>query len=466
MTSSIRSLPRLTFGEPGPVRDLLVGAILDGSKTGSSNLRVLYELWQQPIPAPGDRYALVDSSNQRVAVIAFDAVSETTVPEVTADVAAHESATVEQWRQIHRDFWGGFVGDIRTHLGDPAWDLCDAEPVVSTVFRVEERAATGLGMIGAGFHASTNVLPALGVAGIPIAALATRDAGRSQSALLRFGSTGTAYGDASALLADLAVRDVTVVAQPADQAALTLEAIAAGKNVFADKPLGWTSVEARQIADAAAAADAIVMVGFMKRYAPAYRHLRELLEAGTLGTLRSFELTFGCDSTPFCATEEEFVKLAAIHVVDLVRFLFGEVESALTQSNSAGANVALSTSLRFASGVVGTLNLSGLPSYSSETEVLRVSGDAGHALVTDVARLDLHIRNAVDGPSWRGLSETVTTFTPAESAMSGIERDLYLRGFVGEVEAFRRATTAHEQPSSSAADNVGTMQLCELILRN
>lgn len=319
-----------------------------------------------------------------------------------------------------------------------------------------------LGVIGAGFHATRNILPSLALAGIDIAALATRDLARSKAALTRFGSAGRPYASAEELLADATVRDVVVVAQAADQARLALRAIEAGKNVFADKPLGWTAGEARRIADAAEARGVTAMVGFMKRYAPAYRELKSMLDAGELGTLRSFELTFGCDSAAFCADEEDFVKLAAIHVVDLVRFLFGEVTVVHGVSNSAARSVALSVVLGLESGVVGTLNLSGLPSYSSETEMLRVSGEQAHVVVADVASVTIH-RADVDA-SWRALTDTTVTRRPAESAMSGIERDLFQRGFVGELEAFARAAGGGPAPSSTARDNVRTMELCGLIL--
>lgn len=321
---------------------------------------------------------------------------------------------------------------------------------------------SGLGVIGAGFHARQNILPSLGLAGIDIAALATRDLARSIEALARFGSSGRPCASAEELLADAAVRDVVVVAQPADQARLALQAIEAGKNVFVDKPLGWTSGEARRIADAAELHGITAMVGFMKRYAPAYRELKSMLEKGELGTLHSFELTFGCDSTPFCATEEDFVKLAAIHVIDLVRFLFGEVAAVSGLSNAAGPDVALSIVLGLESGVVGTLNLTGLPSYSSETESLRVSGEKAHVIVKDVASITVH-RASADA-SWRALTETTVTRHSAESAMSGIERDLFQRGFVGELEAFVLAAHGGAAPSSTARDNVRTMELCERIL--
>ena len=322
---------------------------------------------------------------------------------------------------------------------------------------------SGIGMIGAGFHATSNVLPSVVLAGLPIVALATRDTARSAAALLRFGSDGRAVAGADAILADPSIRDVVIVAQPADQAELTLAAIRAGKNAFVDKPLGRTPAEARQIAEEADANGVIVMVGFMKRYAPAYRELKTLLERGDLGAIRSFEISFGCDSTPFCADDEEYLLLAAIHLIDLVRFLFGEVEVAHTLSASEGPNVSLAITLRTSAGVVGALALSGLPAYSSETETLRVSGDRGYARVSEVAHLTTHLQQPGDVASWRELTEVTTTRSPAESAMSGVERDLHLRGFVGELLAFRTAVDSQVAPSSSARDNVRTMELLALL---
>jgi len=324
-----------------------------------------------------------------------------------------------------------------------------------------------VGMIGAGFHASTNIAPALRLGGIPLAALATRDVERSRTALARFGQPGgTAYGSAAELLADESLDGVIVVAQPGDQLRLTLEALDAGKHVFVDKPLGWNAAEAIVVADAADAAGREVMVGFMKRYAPVYRRLRTLIESGELGTIRSFSLRFACDSTPFCADDEEFLKLAAIHMVDLVRFLFGEAVTVSALSTGHGAHVALSILLGFESGVAGTLDLTGLPSRSSETENLAVTGDRGYAVTTESASLAVH-RAASDEastPSWQSLTEATTTFTPAESAMSGAGRDLHLRGFVGELEAFVAAIATNTPPSSTAHDNVSTMHLIARIL--
>lgn len=323
-----------------------------------------------------------------------------------------------------------------------------------------------VGIVGAGFHATRNILPALRLAGIEPRGLATRSRERSAAALASAGwPDATPYAGMTELLDDEAVRDVIIIAQPADMLALTLQAVAAGRNVFADKPLGWTESDAVQLADAADARGVRVEVGFMKRHAPAYTQLHELIRGGELGDVRSFGLTFGCDSGGFCADEEDYVKLAAIHVIDLVRALFGEVDDVSTISASRDRAISLIVSLRFTSGVIGSLELSGLPSFTSETERLRVVGDRGTADVTDVSRLAVTMVDPAVEPSWGALSERTSVWASSESAMSGIDRDLRLRGFVGELEAFVAGPDAQrEMPIADARDNVATMRLCAAIL--
>ena len=126
--------------------------------------------------------------------------------------------------------------------------------------------------IGAGFHASTNIYPAVIRAGAEISAISTRDLERSNAALQRFGSRGKAYDDYHLMLEREECDGVVVVAQPGDQISMVLDCIRAGKNVYVDKPLGWNAGEALQIAETAKQAGVIVMVGFMKRYALSIRN--------------------------------------------------------------------------------------------------------------------------------------------------------------------------------------------------
>ena len=62
-------LPREEFANPGPLRDALVAAILDGTKTSTTSLHADYAAEGEVLPQAGDRGAVVDSEDQVVAVI-------------------------------------------------------------------------------------------------------------------------------------------------------------------------------------------------------------------------------------------------------------------------------------------------------------------------------------------------------------------------------------------------------------
>lgn len=318
--------------------------------------------------------------------------------------------------------------------------------------------------IGAGFHASTNIFPSVIEAGAHIQAIATRHIERSQDALRRFGSTGNAYDNVELMLEQEKCDGVVIVAQPTDQTDLVQQCIAAGKHIYVDKPLGWTAVEALQIANAAEQAGVQVMVGFMKRYAPIYTQLKELITAQTLGKVRSFQLSFAVDSTPFCQNEEQYIKLAAIHMIDLIRFLFGEVHQLSGFRNNHHEHISQSISLQLANGVVGNVSFSGMTAWSRESEKITVTFEHGFACADEVTTLQIHQAIKQEGLPWQSLAEYDQVYTPSASAMSGGYRDLYLRGFVGEMVHFIQCCQTNQLPDSSATDNVKTMELCDRIL--
>ena len=65
----LEGMPRAEFAFPGPLRDLLVAAILAGAKTATTSLLLGYEVEGERLPRAGDRAAVVDSADAVVAVI-------------------------------------------------------------------------------------------------------------------------------------------------------------------------------------------------------------------------------------------------------------------------------------------------------------------------------------------------------------------------------------------------------------
>ncbi|MFA5203802.1 MAG: Gfo/Idh/MocA family oxidoreductase [Lentisphaeria bacterium] len=69
----------------------------------------------------------------------------------------------------------------------------------------------------------------------------------------------------------------------------TLAAFAAGKHVFCQKPLAITFADCLEMERAWKASGRQFVIGFTLRFSPHYRKLKELLDAGTVGRLVSFE---------------------------------------------------------------------------------------------------------------------------------------------------------------------------------
>ena len=62
-TDSYSELPVSEFAFPGPLRDRLVSAILDGRKVTTTSLVLEHEIVSEPLPCEGQRSMVVDSIN-------------------------------------------------------------------------------------------------------------------------------------------------------------------------------------------------------------------------------------------------------------------------------------------------------------------------------------------------------------------------------------------------------------------
>jgi predicted dehydrogenase len=83
--------------------------------------------------------------------------------------------------------------------------------------------------------------------------------------------------------------DATLVLASGTHRPFVLAALAAGRHVFVEKPLGFSLAETEEIAAAARKSGLVVQIGYHKRFDPAYRRARDVV--GSLGGLRWIEVT-------------------------------------------------------------------------------------------------------------------------------------------------------------------------------
>lgn len=135
-------LPHAEFAFPGPLRDRLVAAIMDGSKTSTTALLEEHEHSGEPLPVVGERSLLVDSDDRPVAVLEVTGVRAVQLGDVDMDHVRDEGEghdSIAAWRAAHEFFWHS--ERMRAELGDRAFTATDQTHVVLERFQVVARLA-------------------------------------------------------------------------------------------------------------------------------------------------------------------------------------------------------------------------------------------------------------------------------------------------------------------------------------
>jgi myo-inositol 2-dehydrogenase / D-chiro-inositol 1-dehydrogenase len=127
------------------------------------------------------------------------------------------------------------------------------------------------------------------------------------------------------LIRDDAVDAVVVASWGPTHEAYVLACIEAGKPVFCEKPLATTQEACSRILDAEVAVGRrLVQVGYMRRYDPAYRALKEVVTSGAIGAPLMVHSGHRNPSVPGHYTRDMAIVDTAVHDIDVVRWLLDE----------------------------------------------------------------------------------------------------------------------------------------------
>jgi uncharacterized protein YhfF len=125
------------FAFPGPLRDQLTAAVLDGSKTSTTHLQIEDEREGTTLGEAGDRWVVLDSEEQPVAVLETTEIRTVPLGEVDLAHAVDEGegyTTVAEWRAGHESFWHS--EQFRAGLGEPEFTVNDSMLAVLERFRL------------------------------------------------------------------------------------------------------------------------------------------------------------------------------------------------------------------------------------------------------------------------------------------------------------------------------------------
>jgi len=227
------------------------------------------------------------------------------------------------------------------------------------------------------------------------------------------------------------------IATPGDlHAPIAIAAAKAGKVVFCEKPLANTVREAEQMLAAVTKAGVVHMLCHNYRRVPAVMLAQELIARGDLGEIRHFRGTYLQDwiVDPKLAMTWRFDRRRAgsgalgdiaAHVVDLARFLVGEIEEVtgdlttfiktrpLPGQPGKTARVTVddaSTALvRFRNGAMGTIEATRVASGRKNHNRFEINGSRG-SVAFDLERMnELELYLESDRKSQRGFRRILVT---------------------------------------------------------
>ena len=266
-----------------------------------------------------------------------------------------------------------------------------------------------VGVIGANLQGSWGAgahLPALaGLDRLEAIAVATNHRETAEASAAAFG-VGHAFDDPRALVEHPEVDIVAICVRVPAHRELVELALDAGKHVYCEWPLGRDTAEAEALAEAAKARGVVHMVGLQARSSPLLRYVRDLIDEGTIGTVRSVGFVHASDwiSTPYPSmtylhdrsSGAHFLSIPGGHSIDAMCWLLGEFETlSATVKTAVDTLEVVGTGERITrtsadqvvvggtllGGALASVRLSGASSPGTGMR-LEISGDKGDLVVT------------------------------------------------------------------------------------
>ena len=198
------------------------------------------------------------------------------------------------------------------------------------------------------------------------------------------------YDDADELINDPEVDAVYVATPPNSHREYVVRVAQAGKPVYVEKPMARTAAECEDMISACNQAGVGLFVAYYRRAMPRFATVKELLDSGRIGQLRSVSIRNerpghgdeagqgGWRVDPEISGGGHFVDLGS-HILDLLDWLLGPVTNAAGVATNRGgrylAEDLVTGVFSFASGVEGV----GVWNYDSfqHTDQIDIIGTAG-----------------------------------------------------------------------------------------
>ena len=254
------------------------------------------------------------------------------------------------------------------------------------------------GVVGFGLHGVRRLMPGFALAKqCTVSAVSRRDLQKARATAAEY-KIPLAFDSVAELCASPEVDAVLVTSPDALHLPDTLTAIAHGKPVLCEKPLGMNAAECRKMVEAARNANILFGVAHIFRFEESTRWFRDQVASGAIGRPVFARSEFSYSGRAHGRVWITDPTLAAggpvadvgVHCIDTLRFILQDevlrVTARTVSDNISGTVEAVGTlTLEFAKGTLGTVIVSTRAEYRTPLEIV---GEAGVLLATDALTVD------------------------------------------------------------------------------
>ncbi|MFI3257190.1 MAG: Gfo/Idh/MocA family oxidoreductase [Spirochaetales bacterium] len=222
-------------------------------------------------------------------------------------------------------------------------------------------------IVGAGNFSKRRIYPYISSAGGKIVGICTRSLDSSKEVAELYGCKQ--YTDIDELIDTENPDCVIICTGPSSHPQIAAKVMKHGIPVYTEKPQSMTYKESIEMAEVSKSTDVLCSIAYKKRYASVYKDAKDWIKTFPVEKLSS--VSIDCSSGPFKNEDQEssFLHGCGIHIIDLVVFLFGEVDTVYCVNRG---DRAYAISLKFQNGAIGTLTLCDTGSMTVPTEEVEI----------------------------------------------------------------------------------------------
>lgn len=214
-----------------------------------------------------------------------------------------------------------------------------------------------------------------------VVAVAARDLKRAED-FAKLHAIPTAYASYVELAENSEIEVIYVGSVNTEHLEIAKLMLSNGKHVLCEKPLCLNKKQSMELVKLAKSKKLFLMEAIWSRFFPAYTHLRQSIENGSLGQIQSIDVEFGFDLRSVDRLQKKDLGGGTtldlgVYTIQLCQWVTQEVPisiEATGELNEEGVDIAVDTTLKYSSGVVANMSTSGKDMLSNTAVVKGTKG--------------------------------------------------------------------------------------------